>query len=253
MRGNLRQTHCLRRRQEAARQNQIAKSSVFLLPLRSPFTIFREDRRRLGRVKLRKTPFFFCLCARLSLSLEKTGGGSAESNCEKLCFSFASALAFHYLSATKRRTYLKEIRCRPHPELQRPSRNYPNGSACLRPRTTPNEPCADPHRHEWSRLPSHPGTLRNGNMRPDPCASLRGSSERRRHASATRPLMASVTPPCVGTGRGDPDNMPHQPMVRDLKIRVAAGRRFPESGLAPSGTVRLIRNNKEKNTITDQR
>ena len=115
MRGNLRQTHCLRRRQEAARQNQIAKSSVFLLPLRSLFTIFREDRRRLGRVKLRKTLFFFCLCARLSLSLEKTGGGSAESNCEKLCFSFASALAFHYLSATKRRTYLKEIRCRPHP------------------------------------------------------------------------------------------------------------------------------------------
>ena len=38
-----------------------------------------------------------CYCAHLSLSLHKTGCGSAISNLKNNVFSFAIALTFHYL------------------------------------------------------------------------------------------------------------------------------------------------------------
>src|SRR5699024_1430247 len=56
---------------------------------------FREDRLRLGRDKIENF-VFFCHCARLSLSLEKIGFGSAKTK-PKTSFSFAATLAFRYL------------------------------------------------------------------------------------------------------------------------------------------------------------
>ena len=66
--------------------------------------IFTEDRMRLGKGKTENS-VFLCLCARLSLSLQKTGCGSAKAK-PKTPFSFASALAFHYLCGiVKRKGY----------------------------------------------------------------------------------------------------------------------------------------------------
>ncbi|AHF13762.1 hypothetical protein BARVI_05810 [Barnesiella viscericola DSM 18177] len=59
------------------------------------FAIFSEESRRLGSVKLENS-VFVCHSPRLSLSFQKKGGGSALSN-SKTLFSFATALAFHYL------------------------------------------------------------------------------------------------------------------------------------------------------------
>src|SRR5699024_8501510 len=60
-----------------------------------PFAVFREDRMRFDKDEI-ENYFLFCLCARLSLSLEKTGCGSVVAK-PKTSFSFATTLTFRYL------------------------------------------------------------------------------------------------------------------------------------------------------------
>ena len=57
-------------------------------------------------------------CARLSLSFNKIGGGSAMSNKNK--FSFATALAFHYLSIRQEAARQCQIKINFHLPLRSP-------------------------------------------------------------------------------------------------------------------------------------
>ena len=66
---------------------------AFSFSLRSPCTIFRQDRRRFGNEN--KKRIFSFHCARLALSLDKIGCGSAMKI--KNVFFLFIALALHYL------------------------------------------------------------------------------------------------------------------------------------------------------------
>ncbi len=128
----------LERREWAARAPSNVENFVFHLPLLSPFTIFPEERRRLGSVKCRKlrfpfatalafhylsrrkeaarlcqmskTSFSICHCSRLSLSFQKKGGGSALSNVENFVFHLPLLSPFTIFPEERRR--LGSVKCR---------------------------------------------------------------------------------------------------------------------------------------------
>ena len=68
------------------------------LSLHSPFTIFIEDRMRLGKAKIQKTMFFYLsLPSPFTIFIEDRMRFGNIKICKNFVFPFAIALTFHYL------------------------------------------------------------------------------------------------------------------------------------------------------------